>query len=226
MKITWLGQAGLMFETEGKTVLVDPYLSDSVALLNPKNHRRFPVDDRFLKIKPDIIICTHNHGDHLDKETLKHYFTNESEMLVFGPNGSWQELRKFGGDSNYILFQQGTEWNEGGIRLRAVAAEHSDPDAIGVLLSAEEKTYYITGDTLYSERVFQSLPDENLDAVFLPINGKGNNMNAADAARFAARCGAKHAVPMHFGLFDELTSDDFSCDGKIVPEPFQIICLE
>lgn len=225
MKITWLGQAGLMFETDGKVVMVDPYLSDSVGRVNPKNHRRFPADPRFLEIQPDIIICTHNHMDHLDRETLDHYFTEGAKMLVFGPDGSWQELRNYGGGSNYILFNAGTEWTEGNIRLHAVHAEHSDPGAIGVLLTAEGKTYYITGDTLYSERVFCSLPNEEIEAVFLPINGVGNNMNAADAGRFAKRIGSKFAVPMHFGLFDELISDGFEYTGKITPRPFETIVL-
>ena len=225
MKITWLGQAGLLFETEGKTIVIDPYLSDSVAKVNPKNYRRFPVDERYLNIKPDMIICTHNHLDHLDRETLDHYFTAGAKMLVFAPNGGWQDLRTYGGDNNYILFNIGTEWNEGPIRLRAVAAEHSDPGAIGVLLSAEGKTYYITGDTLYSERVFASLPAEEIEAVFLPINGVGNNMNAADASRFAKRVGAKHAVPVHFSLFDEMTADGFVHPGKVVPKAFEEIIL-
>ena len=30
MKITWLGQAGLLLEGEGLSVMIDPYLSDSV----------------------------------------------------------------------------------------------------------------------------------------------------------------------------------------------------
>ena len=98
MKITWLGQAGLLFEIEGKTIVIDPYLSDSVAKVNPKNYRRFPVDETYLNIKPDMLICTHNHLDHLDKETLDHYFTPDAKMMVFAPNGGWQDLRTFGGD--------------------------------------------------------------------------------------------------------------------------------
>lgn len=223
MKITWLGQAGLLFEIEDKTIVIDPYLSDSVAKVNPKNYRRFPVDENYLNIKPDMLICTHNHLDHLDKETLDHYFTPDAKMMVFAPNGGWQDLRTYGGDHNYILFNIGTEWNEGPIRLRAVAAEHSDPAAIGVLITYAAKTYYVTGDTLYSERVFTSLPDEEIEAVFLPINGVGNNMNAADASRFAARIGAKYAVPLHFGLFDEMTADGFLHSGKIVPKAFEKI---
>ena len=91
MKITWLGQAGLLFETEGKKILIDPYFSNSVAKIEPQNYRRIPIDERFLKIKPDVIVITHNHADHLDKETLCHYLTQESEVTVLAPNGAWQE---------------------------------------------------------------------------------------------------------------------------------------
>ena len=55
MKVIWLGQAGLLFEINGIKVIVDPYLSNSVEKINPKNKRRVPIDDSFLKIVPDII---------------------------------------------------------------------------------------------------------------------------------------------------------------------------
>ena len=70
MKITWLGQAGLMLETEGVCIIVDPYLSNSVAAIEPHNERRVPVDERFLSVTPDILVLTHNHLDHTDPETL------------------------------------------------------------------------------------------------------------------------------------------------------------
>ena len=73
MKITWLGQAGLLFEVADKKILVDPYLSNSVAKIQPQNYRRVQVDEDFLRIKPDIILLTHNHMDHTDTETLKYY---------------------------------------------------------------------------------------------------------------------------------------------------------
>ena len=30
MEITWLGQAGFLFQSEGLKIIIDPYLSDSV----------------------------------------------------------------------------------------------------------------------------------------------------------------------------------------------------
>ena len=217
MKITWLGQAGLMFETENKIILVDPYLSDNVKNFEPKNYRRVPIDERFLKINPDVIIITHNHLDHLDKETLKYYLTENASCLVLAPNGSWQELRKFGGNSNYVLFNNGTMWTKGNVTFTAVKAEHSDPYAIGVIINAEGKNYYVTGDTLYNEQVFESLTDIEIEAVFLPVNGVGNNMNIKDAARFARRVNAKHTVPIHYGMFDTITVDGFECDNRVLP---------
>ncbi|MBR4013105.1 MAG: MBL fold metallo-hydrolase [Clostridia bacterium] len=215
MKITWLGQAGLMFETENKIILVDPYLSDNVKNFEPKNYRRVPVDEKFLKINPDVIIITHNHLDHLDKETLKYYLTENAGCLVLAPNGSWQELRKFGGNSNYVLFNNGTTWTENDITFTAVKAEHSDPYAIGVIINAEGKNYYVTGDTLYNEQVFESLPDIEIEAIFLPVNGVGNNMNMTDAARFAKRVNAKYTVPFHICMFDTSSADSFECENKV-----------
>ena len=218
MKITWLGQAGLLFEINGKKILVDPYLSNSVEKIQPQNYRRVPVDESFLKITPDIIIVTHNHADHLDKETLCHYLNEQSKVTVLAPNGAWQEVRKFGGlKNNYVLFNNGTVWTEDFASFRAVKAEHSDEFAIGVIINAEGKNYYITGDTLYNERVFDSLPKADIEYLFLPVNGVGNNMNVIDARRFAKRVNAKYNVPIHIGMFDELKAENVVLERKISP---------
>lgn len=77
LKITYLGQAGLLLEKQGLTVMVDPYFSDSVGATNPQKHRRQPVDPRVWDIKPDVMIFTHNHLDHYDPETVQHFITKK-----------------------------------------------------------------------------------------------------------------------------------------------------
>ena len=131
----------------------------------------------------------------------------------------------FGGNSNYVLFNVGTTWTDNDIRFQAVRAEHSDPCAIGVILSAEGKNYYVTGDTLYNEAVFESLPDIDFEAVFLPINGVGNNMNMIDASRFAKRVNARYTVPFHIGMFDTLNADNLEVENKVIPTIYQEIKL-
>ena len=87
MKVTYLGQAGLLFEKCGFKIMIDPYLSDSVEKINPKNYRRVPVDESFFKIKPDVMIFTHNHLDHYDPETVTHFIDENSNITVLAPKG-------------------------------------------------------------------------------------------------------------------------------------------
>ncbi|MDD6564387.1 MAG: MBL fold metallo-hydrolase, partial [Clostridiales bacterium] len=145
MKVIWLGQAGLLFETENKIIMVDPYLSDSVEKIEPQNKRRVPVDKSFFDIKPDIIVLTHNHLDHTDPDTLKHFVTQSSNMLVLASGNAWSTVRStFGGNNNYVMFNRCSEWIEGNIKFTAVKAEHSDENAIGFIMEAEGKKYYVT----------------------------------------------------------------------------------
>lgn len=225
MKCTWLGQAGLLFEKEGFQIMIDPYFSDSVKKVNPKNYRRVPVKKEFLKLHPNVLIFTHNHLDHYDPETVPYFLNEESQALVLAPRSVWDEVRKIGGENNYVLFNRHTSWTERGIRFTAVMAAHSDPSPIGVILEDGEKKYYVTGDTLYHEEIFSDLP-ERLDAVFLPINGVGNNMNLTDAARFAKRCGAKRVIPIHVGMFDSISPEEFDCENKFIPEIYKEFELE
>lgn len=225
MKIVWLGQAGLLLETSGKTIIVDPYLSDSVEQIEPHNRRRVAVNTDFFDIKPDIIVLTHNHLDHTDPETLKHYLSENSEVCVLASYNAWQNVRKrFGGiKNNYVSFNRGTVWTEGDVVFRAVYAEHSDDCAIGVIISAEGKNYYVTGDTLYSTRIFEDI-DEKIDYVFLPVNGRGNNMNVSDAKRFCEKIGAV-AIPLHCGLFDNIDMTKFEYENKRIPDFYKEIKL-
>ena len=224
MKITWLGQAGLLFESGGKTVMIDPYLSNSCGKINPKSNRRVPVDQSVFDIKPDFMIFTHNHLDHYDPETVEKFLTPDTDITVLAPASVWAEVRKIGGNDNYVQFDRHTRWTDEPFRFTAVKATHSDMAAIGVIVEAEGKKYYVTGDTLYNSEIFADLPDD-LYAVFLPINGVGNNMNMVDAADYAKETKAKKVVPLHVGLFDSLSAEDFPAENKIIPEFFKEIKL-
>lgn len=224
MKCIWIGQAGLLFEKDGFKIMVDPYLSNSVEKINSNNYRRVAVDERFLEIKPDVMIFTHNHLDHYDPETVVHFINEKSDILVLAAKSVWDEVRKIGGNNNYVIFDRYTSWTENGIKFTAVKAEHSDITPIGVIIDDGEKKYYITGDTLYNEEIFKDIP-EDIYALFLPINGVGNNMNMTDAARFAKIVNAEKTIPIHIGMFDELTADDFDCENKIIPEIYKEIKL-
>ena len=117
MKVTHLGQAGLLFEKDGFKIMIDPYLSNSVEKIEPHNRRRVAVDESFLKIKPNVMIFTHNHLDHYDPETVVHFINNDSNILVLAPKSVWDEVRKLGGKNNYVLFNRHTSWTENNIKF-------------------------------------------------------------------------------------------------------------
>ena len=149
----------------------------------------------------------------------------DSALCVLSPVSVWKEVRAFAGKNNYLLFNAGTSVSAGTVRLYAVRAEHSDPAAIGVIVEdcEEGRFYYVTGDTLYSEKVFSSLPNFSFKAVFLPVNGQGNNLNFQDAARFFYRTGAEFAVPVHFGMFDSIDPSSWEVKEKIIPKLYEEI---
>ena len=225
MKVTWLTQAGLLFRTEELTIMVDPYLSDSVGKLDPKKHRRIPVDESFLTVCPDVLIITHEHLDHLDPETLQKILVREDgkTITVLAPEGAYLRLREFGCGNNYVLLAPHSVWSEGNVTFYAVKAEHSDRTAAGYIIDDGEGTYYVSGDTLYSFDVLDEvleLVEGGVSYAFLPINGVGNNMNAKDAADFAYELGAEKAVPLHYGLFDDLDPSAFDFEDALILTPW------
>ena len=227
MRFTWLGQAGILLEHENACILIDPYLSDLIGQKDPMRRRRIPIAEEYFNIQPDVLVFTHDHIDHYDPETAPRFLEKtEKPMTVLAPLAVWPKARACGGPHNYVQFNRYTEWTERGLRFRAVKAEHSDPHPIGVIIEdlGDGRTYYITGDTLYNNAIFDDISGQ-IDFLFLPINGAGNNMNAFDAARFAQRINAKTAIPIHFGMYDDLDPACFTYPNVIVPKPYNSILL-
>lgn len=227
MKVTWLGQAGLLFERDGVTVLIDPYFSDAIGKKDPSRRRRIPISEDLFDIRPDILIFTHDHIDHYDPETAPRFLERRDKPItVLAPLAVWPKAREHGGPHNYVLFNRHTEWTEHGMRFRAVKAEHSDPHPIGVIIEdlGTGCTYYVTGDTLYNDEIFGDITGQ-IDYLFLPVNGMGNNMNMIDAARFAKRVHAGAALPIHFGMYDDLDPAAFAYENTIILKPYQTIPL-
>lgn len=220
MTVTWLGQAGFLIKHNTYQFLIDPYLSDSITARNPVKQRRIPVDTSLFRIIPDLMIFTHDHLDHYDPESADIFLQQDSPVTVLAPGSVWPKVRQTGRSHNYVLFDHGTVWSQFGIQFTAVKATHSDPNAIGVILDDGQQKFYFTGDTLYNKDIFPDLPDD-LYAVFLPVNGAGNNMNMVDAANFARKTKAKIAVPIHYGMFDDIDIQEFDLENQVILTIYQ-----
>ncbi len=211
LKTIWLGQGGFHFSDGELSVMVDPYLSDSLFRSRGEDFRRMlPVREDFFLLDPDVLVLTHGHGDHADEETLVRVLSSRKRMDVLCPSGVYPGVRKeYGSRHNVVLFDRGTEWTAGGVTLRAVRAVHSDPSPIGLFFTMAGETVWVTGDTLYSRDLVTDMRAAGIpvDWLYVCINGMGNNMNAIDAARLAQAVGPGTAVPMHWGMFERFSAD-------------------
>lgn len=217
MRLTWLGQAGYKIKTNDTTLLIDPYFSDSAATV--ACHRKQPIDPTVWDIDPDIILITHDHIDHNDKETLVHFINESTERVVLSPVSVRKQLLGYGGKHNLVEASSGIVWTHNDVVIKTVSAKHSDEFAVGFIIEAEGKRIYHTGDTLYCPSMLDDISD--IDAVILPINGRGNNMNACDAEKFASDVRARLAIPMHFGMLDDIDPKIFNYKNTYIPEIYR-----
>jgi L-ascorbate metabolism protein UlaG (beta-lactamase superfamily) len=136
----------------------------------------------------------------MDLATLDQIF-GKKRMTVLAPANVWPVLRsRYPGKAEFILFTPGTEVTLGSLHFRATFAAHSDREAIGVVITGDGKRIFHLGDSLYHRNLFAD-PVEEIDLLILPINGKGNNMNARDASRLTRDLVPHKVLPMHWDMF-------------------------
>ena len=206
VEICWLGQGGFLIVTEKSRVVVDPYLSDCVfkkqqlARLHP-----FPV--ALDELKPDILFISHDHMDHLDPEGVPQIFEMYPSCRYLATARAYNHLAELGIPADLSdLLAPGDKFQYNDVSVKWIPAFHSDPEACGFLIEADNKRIIITGDTVFDDKLF--VPElNNADLLLICINGKLGNMNDAEALEYVKRIGPAAALPMHIGLFAENSAD-------------------
>ena len=230
MKTVWLGQGGLLIISGKLKIVVDPYLSNSMRLVDKTMKRRLKVKKKFLRVKPDMIIVTNSHPDHADMVTLKKYLHKTKRgTVVLASEKAYDKIyrERIAGRYLNIMFEEGDEWTLKHLRVKGVRCKTDDKTAFGVIIedSMTGKTVYIAGNTLYNKYLVQEIP-KGLDVAYIPISGQYSTMNMDDAQRFATDLEAKVVVPFHFGMFDKINPEGFGCENKIVPKPYRVIPID
>ncbi len=200
MKIRWIGQSGYIITTAATEIIIDPYLSDVVnRVANRPRMVEPPISAA--DIKADAVICSHNHLDHLDTDAVVLMPDEQKFITTLEGKDKLAEL----GKTNISTLVEGESTVVGDIELTAVYAKHT-VEAFGLILKAEDKTLYFSGDTLFDEKLFE-ISRFCPDVAFICINGKLGNMDYKEAAVVADKIGAKVSVPTHYGMFESNTED-------------------
>lgn len=115
MKIRFLGQSGYILKSGNTEIVIDPYFSDSVNRI-ANRPRTLPIPINPEDINCDAVICTHNHLDHLDPDTVERI--NENQFYITTNEGKAELLRL--GRTNVKALNTGDSITVGDFNITAV----------------------------------------------------------------------------------------------------------
>jgi L-ascorbate metabolism protein UlaG (beta-lactamase superfamily) len=234
----WLGQSGFLLQWQGRHLLIDPYLSDSLTTKyasTDKPHVR--MSERV--VAPDClgfidaVTSSHLHTDHLDAETLNPLLRANEKLSLIIPEANRQAVaeRLKRPPSFPIGLDAGQSACVAGFRVHAVPAAHEqierDPHGkhlfLGYVIEFTGGTVYHSGDTIRYDGMAELLRQWSIDVAILPINGRAperrvaGNLAGGEAAQLAHDIGARCVIPCHYDMFEFNTA---------TPEEFVAACGE
>jgi L-ascorbate metabolism protein UlaG (beta-lactamase superfamily) len=246
LNLWWLGQSGFLIQYQGKHLLLDPYLSDSLTKKyenTNKPHVRMtegviaPEKLDFI----DIVTSSHNHTDHLDAETLLPLMqvNPKLKIVVSKANLDFAANRLRVPPERLTPIINNEAVGLGPFTLHAVSAAHENLETddegnhkfIGLVVEVVNYTIYHSGDTLLYNGMAETLKRWKIDVALLPINGRdpsrgvAGNLSGEEAAQLAKESGAKLVVPCHYDMFEfnSVSPDGFVEAAKKIGQSYAVL---
>ncbi|MBA3523867.1 MAG: MBL fold metallo-hydrolase, partial [Geodermatophilaceae bacterium] len=202
-----------LIRTGGATVLVDPVWSDQIP---GRIRRRTPPGLRWEDVpRPDAVLITHNHYDHLDAPTIRRLPVS-TPLLVPGGLGRWFRRR---GCTDVTELDWWEHTTVAGLDIEFVPAHHWSRRGLldgnrslwgGWIVTAPDgAVIYHAGDSGYGGRFAEiGARHERIDIAVMPIGAYdpqwfmgSAHMHPEDAVRAAADVHAARMTWMHWGTF-------------------------
>jgi L-ascorbate metabolism protein UlaG (beta-lactamase superfamily) len=246
--VWWLGQSGFLIQWNGKCLLLDPYLSDSLTrkyAATSKPHVRLSelVIEPHLLDCVDIVTSSHNHTDHLDGETLIPLLKASRGISFVIPEANRDFVaERVQCDRNFpVGLSDGEQIEVKGFTFQGIPSAHNQierdeagrPKFMGYVVQFGKFQVYHSGDTLWFDGLEKILKSFQVDVAFLPINGNdptrgvAGNLNASEAALLGKAIDAGVVIPHHYNMFAFNTADpnDFAGEAKRQQQPYVVLNL-
>ena len=184
IQVTWVGHATFLLQLSGLNFLTDPHWSDRASPVQWTGPRRLvPPAIRFDDLPPiDAVLVSHNHYDHLDRETVRRLTLRgrtDQNFRFFAPLGLARWFARMGAPAREA------NWGDvhhlpGDAKLTCVPAQHWSSRTptdrrcslwCGWVIETPGHKVYFAGDTGWADGIFEELGQEQgpFDLALLPI---------------------------------------------------------
>ena len=202
MLISYHGHSVVKIKTGDTTILIDPFI-------NGNKLTDLVVENE----KPDVILLTHGHNDHVG-DTVE--IAKASDALVVAPNELSIYLGLQGVRTHGMNLGGAKKFDFGTVKFtqafHSSSYQTEDNEFIytgmpaGILFTSEGKTIYHAGDTAIFGDMEMIGKRHPIDVAFLPI-GDNFTMGPEDAACAVELLNPKLTIPVHFNTFPPIEQD-------------------
>ena len=224
LHLWWLGQSGFLIQWQGRHLLLDPYLSDSLTRKYAgmdKPHVR--MTERVIAPERlgfvDIVTSSHNHTDHLDAGTLIPLLQSNPDLKIIVSHFNLAfaaERLQLPVDRLMPITVDAPPMVVDPFTISAIPAAHERLEQdenghhryIGLIVNAGQWTIYHSGDCVPYEGLVERLQHGKIDLALLPINGRDpargvpGNFTGKEAARLGRQINASLVIPCHYEMFE------------------------
>ncbi|WP_318614225.1 metal-dependent hydrolase [Sporosarcina sp. YIM B06819] len=218
MQISYHGHSIVKIVTGHHTIIIDPFITGNKLT-------DLVVGDE----KPDIILLTHGHNDHVGDTVA---LAKASDALVIAPNELANYLGGQGVKTHGMNIGGSCTFDFGTVKYTQAFHSSSytteDNDIIytgmpaGILLTVEGKTIYHAGDTALFSDMEMIGKRHPIDVAFLPI-GDNFTMGPEDAACAVELLNPRLTVPIHFDTFPPIEQDPEVFKGLVTNHAVKIM---
>lgn len=212
--IVWLGHSSFYIRIGGIRLITDPVFGDILLI---KRKTPFPIDPALL-VNLDYILLSHDHRDHMDKQSLQLLARNNPNAEYLSGLGTEKIIHDFTGSDKISTAGWYQQYNTR-IPITFIPSRHWAKRGAfdtnkrlwgGFVIAADNKRIIFAGDSGYDVhykelgKLFGSFDYALLGiGAYLPLDFMSpNHESPEDALKAMDDLHAAHMIPMHYATFD------------------------